>query len=170
VLVTSTHCTESVAALLCSRFKESVTDTLIPYWLLPRQLSILPSIFVLCPYRLSSRARLEAFVTQTELTIAMYRIWLISRMACITHGMYHTWHVLYMACIAYGMFCIWHVLHMACITYGMYNKHMACIAYGMYRTWHNQTYYSTGDGHFSPIGAYHAENDLVLILDVARFK
>jgi hypothetical protein len=59
---------------------------------------------------------------------------------------------------------------MACITYGMYNKHMACIAYGMYRTWHNQTYYSTGDGHFSPIGAYHAENDLVLILDVARFK
>ena len=28
----------------------------------------------------------------------------------------------------------------------------------------------TGGGHFSPIGAYHAERDLVLILDVARFK
>ncbi|GAB1543863.1 hypothetical protein NUACC21_65390 [Scytonema sp. NUACC21] len=28
----------------------------------------------------------------------------------------------------------------------------------------------TGDGHFSPIGGYHPERDLVLILDVARFK
>ncbi len=28
----------------------------------------------------------------------------------------------------------------------------------------------TGDGHFSPIGGYHAQKDLVLILDVARFK
>lgn len=28
----------------------------------------------------------------------------------------------------------------------------------------------TGDGHFSPIGGYHAARDLVLILDVARFK
>ena len=28
----------------------------------------------------------------------------------------------------------------------------------------------TGDGHFSPIAGYHAERDLVLILDVARFK
>ncbi|MDB4986460.1 MAG: hypothetical protein JWN04_1638, partial [Myxococcaceae bacterium] len=28
----------------------------------------------------------------------------------------------------------------------------------------------TGGGHFSPIGGYHAERDLVLILDVARFK
>lgn len=28
----------------------------------------------------------------------------------------------------------------------------------------------TGDGHFSPIGGYHAEQDLVLIMDVARFK
>jgi len=28
----------------------------------------------------------------------------------------------------------------------------------------------TGDGHFSPIGGYHAAKDLVLILDVARFK
>jgi glutathione gamma-glutamylcysteinyltransferase len=28
----------------------------------------------------------------------------------------------------------------------------------------------TGSGHFSPIGGYHAERDLVLILDVARFK
>lgn len=28
----------------------------------------------------------------------------------------------------------------------------------------------TGDGHFSPIGGYHATSDKVLILDVARFK
>ena len=28
----------------------------------------------------------------------------------------------------------------------------------------------TGDGHFSPIGAYHQATDSVLILDVARFK
>ncbi len=28
----------------------------------------------------------------------------------------------------------------------------------------------TGDGHFSPIAGYHAQRDLVLILDVARFK
>jgi glutathione gamma-glutamylcysteinyltransferase len=28
----------------------------------------------------------------------------------------------------------------------------------------------TGTGHFSPIGGYHAGQDMVLILDVARFK
>lgn len=28
----------------------------------------------------------------------------------------------------------------------------------------------TGDGHFSPVGGYHPTKDLVLILDVARFK
>ena len=28
----------------------------------------------------------------------------------------------------------------------------------------------TGSGHFSPIAGYHPEKDLVLILDVARFK
>ena len=28
----------------------------------------------------------------------------------------------------------------------------------------------TGDGHFSPIAGYHSERDLVLVLDVARFK
>ncbi|KAJ1928430.1 hypothetical protein IWQ60_002042 [Tieghemiomyces parasiticus] len=28
----------------------------------------------------------------------------------------------------------------------------------------------TGDGHFSPIGAYHPETDSVLVLDTARFK
>ncbi|TMW55560.1 hypothetical protein Poli38472_010442 [Pythium oligandrum] len=28
----------------------------------------------------------------------------------------------------------------------------------------------TGDGHFSPIGGYHEERDMVLLLDVARFK
>jgi len=28
----------------------------------------------------------------------------------------------------------------------------------------------TGDGHFSPIGAYHETKDLVLLMDVARFK
>ena len=29
---------------------------------------------------------------------------------------------------------------------------------------------SPGDGHFSPIGGFHAAKDLVLILDTARFK
>jgi len=28
----------------------------------------------------------------------------------------------------------------------------------------------TGTGHFSPIGGYNEEHDLVLIMDVARFK
>eukprot|EP00240_Pyramimonas_obovata_P015986 CAMPEP_0118923172 /NCGR_PEP_ID=MMETSP1169-20130426/1798_1 /TAXON_ID=36882 /ORGANISM="Pyramimonas obovata, Strain CCMP722" /LENGTH=283 /DNA_ID=CAMNT_0006864123 /DNA_START=190 /DNA_END=1037 /DNA_ORIENTATION=- len=28
----------------------------------------------------------------------------------------------------------------------------------------------TGDGHFSPIGGYHPDRDLVLVMDVARFK
>lgn len=28
----------------------------------------------------------------------------------------------------------------------------------------------TGDGHFSPIGGYSAQEDMVLILDTARFK
>lgn len=28
----------------------------------------------------------------------------------------------------------------------------------------------TGDGHFSPVGGYHAAKDLVLVLDCARFK
>jgi hypothetical protein len=28
----------------------------------------------------------------------------------------------------------------------------------------------TGDGHFSPIGGYHAAKDMVLLMDVARFK
>lgn len=28
----------------------------------------------------------------------------------------------------------------------------------------------TGSGHFSPIGGFHKEKDLVLILDTARFK
>lgn len=31
-----------------------------------------------------------------------------------------------------------------------------------------QTFDQTGDGHFSPIGAYNEERDLVLILDVVR--
>jgi len=33
-----------------------------------------------------------------------------------------------------------------------------------------KTLLQTGDGHFSPVGGYHAKKDLVLILDVARFK
>ncbi|KAK4482350.1 hypothetical protein RD792_009503 [Penstemon davidsonii] len=32
------------------------------------------------------------------------------------------------------------------------------------------TFNQTGTGHFSPIGGYHAERDMTLILDVARFK
>ncbi|KAI9202248.1 Phytochelatin synthase-domain-containing protein [Polychytrium aggregatum] len=33
-----------------------------------------------------------------------------------------------------------------------------------------KTLSQTGDGHFSPIGAYHPEKNMVLVLDVARFK
>jgi hypothetical protein len=33
-----------------------------------------------------------------------------------------------------------------------------------------KTFQQTGDGHFSPVGAYHADSDQVLILDTARFK
>jgi hypothetical protein len=33
-----------------------------------------------------------------------------------------------------------------------------------------RSFQQTGDGHFSPVGGYHRGRDLVLILDVARFK
>ncbi|KAJ4726930.1 Phytochelatin Synthase, Glutathione gamma-glutamylcysteinyltransferase [Melia azedarach] len=37
-------------------------------------------------------------------------------------------------------------------------------------SYHRGVFKQTGTGHFSPIGGYHAGKDLVLILDVARFK
>jgi len=37
-------------------------------------------------------------------------------------------------------------------------------------SYHRGVLSQTGTGHFSPIGGYHPEQDLVLILDVARFK
>ncbi|KAL1350205.1 hypothetical protein HN51_014333 [Arachis hypogaea] len=37
-------------------------------------------------------------------------------------------------------------------------------------SYHRAAFNQTGTGHFSPIGGYHAERDMVLILDVARFK
>ncbi|XP_059660315.1 glutathione gamma-glutamylcysteinyltransferase 1-like isoform X2 [Cornus florida] len=37
-------------------------------------------------------------------------------------------------------------------------------------SYHRGTFKQTGAGHFSPIGGYHAEKDMALILDVARFK
>ncbi|KAH6773136.1 phytochelatin synthase 1 [Perilla frutescens var. hirtella] len=37
-------------------------------------------------------------------------------------------------------------------------------------SYNRRTFKQTGTGHFSPIGGYHAERDMVLILDVARFK
>ncbi|KAK7396446.1 hypothetical protein VNO78_17462 [Psophocarpus tetragonolobus] len=37
-------------------------------------------------------------------------------------------------------------------------------------SYHRTPLYQTGIGHFSPIGGYHAERDMVLVLDVARFK
>ena len=33
-----------------------------------------------------------------------------------------------------------------------------------------KTLQQTGDGHFAPIGGYHIHKDLVLVMDVARFK
>uniref|UniRef100_A0A0D9WKN7 glutathione gamma-glutamylcysteinyltransferase n=1 Tax=Leersia perrieri TaxID=77586 RepID=A0A0D9WKN7_9ORYZ len=37
-------------------------------------------------------------------------------------------------------------------------------------SYHRATFKQTGTGHFSPIGGYHAGQDMALILDVARFK
>ncbi|XP_027353391.1 glutathione gamma-glutamylcysteinyltransferase 3-like isoform X2 [Abrus precatorius] len=37
-------------------------------------------------------------------------------------------------------------------------------------SYHRAPLNQTGIGHFSPIGGYHAERDMVLVLDVARFK
>ncbi|CAK7349309.1 unnamed protein product [Dovyalis caffra] len=37
-------------------------------------------------------------------------------------------------------------------------------------SYHRRAFKQTGSGHFSPIGGYHAGKDMVLILDVARFK
>ncbi|KAM3188762.1 hypothetical protein ACQJBY_063446 [Aegilops geniculata] len=37
-------------------------------------------------------------------------------------------------------------------------------------SYHRSPFKQTGTGHFSPIGGYHAEKDMALILDVARFK
>ncbi|GKV53763.1 hypothetical protein SLEP1_g60278 [Rubroshorea leprosula] len=37
-------------------------------------------------------------------------------------------------------------------------------------SYHRGVFKQTGTGHFSPIGGYHAGMDMVLILDVARFK
>ncbi|KAL9142479.1 hypothetical protein ABFS82_14G171900 [Erythranthe guttata] len=37
-------------------------------------------------------------------------------------------------------------------------------------TYNRKAFKQTRSGHFSPIGGYHAESDMVLILDVARFK
>ncbi|XP_047342716.1 glutathione gamma-glutamylcysteinyltransferase 2-like [Impatiens glandulifera] len=37
-------------------------------------------------------------------------------------------------------------------------------------SYHRGMFKQTGTGHFSPIGGYHSEKDMVLILDVARFK
>ncbi|KAK7378489.1 hypothetical protein VNO80_03931 [Phaseolus coccineus] len=37
-------------------------------------------------------------------------------------------------------------------------------------SYHRTPLNQTGIGHFSPVGGYHAERDMVLVLDVARFK
>jgi glutathione gamma-glutamylcysteinyltransferase len=40
----------------------------------------------------------------------------------------------------------------------------------MIASYDRSTLGQTGSGHFSPVGGYHAERDMVLLLDVARFK
>ncbi|KAL0413552.1 UNVERIFIED_CONTAM: Glutathione gamma-glutamylcysteinyltransferase 1 [Sesamum radiatum] len=42
--------------------------------------------------------------------------------------------------------------------------------YHVISSYSRRVFNQTGTGHFSPIGGYHAESDMVLILDVARFK
>lgn len=44
------------------------------------------------------------------------------------------------------------------------NASVAIVSYS------RRTLNQTGTGHFSPIGGYHESKDLVLIMDVARFK
>ncbi|PHT86332.1 Glutathione gamma-glutamylcysteinyltransferase 2 [Capsicum annuum] len=55
-----------------------------------------------------------------------------------------------------------------------FRKHvMACTASDdchLISSYHRGLFKQTGSGHFSPIGGYHAEKDMALILDVARFK
>jgi glutathione gamma-glutamylcysteinyltransferase len=46
------------------------------------------------------------------------------------------------------------------------SKHKPILVVSFSRSALNQT----GDGHFSPVGAYHEDSDTVLVLDVARFK
>ncbi|KAL0552773.1 hypothetical protein IC582_011898 [Cucumis melo] len=40
----------------------------------------------------------------------------------------------------------------------------------MVTSYHRRVFKQSGTGHFSPIGGYHGGKDMVLILDVARFK
>lgn len=49
------------------------------------------------------------------------------------------------------------------VTSGKHEQHMVV-------SFSRKTLGQTGDGHFSPIGAYHVEENKVLILDTARFK
>lgn len=58
-----------------------------------------------------------------------------------------------------------HVLRISSAPVGDGNLGEAMVA-----SYSRATMSQTGDGHFSPIGGYHAEQDLVLLLDVARFK
>ncbi|KAJ8534646.1 hypothetical protein K7X08_016374 [Anisodus acutangulus] len=55
-----------------------------------------------------------------------------------------------------------------------FRKHvMACTTSDdchLISSYHRGLFKQTGSGHFSPIGGYHAEKDMALILDVARFK
>ncbi|OEU14151.1 phytochelatin synthase [Fragilariopsis cylindrus CCMP1102] len=46
------------------------------------------------------------------------------------------------------------------------SKHKPILVVSFSRT----ALHQTGDGHFSPVGAYHEDSDTVLVLDVARFK
>eukprot|EP00241_Pyramimonas_parkeae_P016477 CAMPEP_0114327318 /NCGR_PEP_ID=MMETSP0059-20121206/30232_1 /TAXON_ID=36894 /ORGANISM="Pyramimonas parkeae, Strain CCMP726" /LENGTH=522 /DNA_ID=CAMNT_0001456427 /DNA_START=283 /DNA_END=1851 /DNA_ORIENTATION=- len=48
----------------------------------------------------------------------------------------------------------------------------ACLGDGSHVivSYSRKIFLQTGDGHFSPIGGYHPERDMILILDVARFK
>ena len=58
-----------------------------------------------------------------------------------------------------------------------YERHITCCDIPLQQinkviicSYHRGTLNQTGTGHFSPIGGYNAESDLVLIMDVARFK
>jgi glutathione gamma-glutamylcysteinyltransferase len=61
-------------------------------------------------------------------------------------------------------------MYNVCWYIGMQHKERTLILYSIIYLLSRNILNQTGSGHFSPIGGYHAAKDMVLIMDVARFK